>query len=395
MAVIGAGCIGASTAKHLAEAGHSVAVLEKEVSPAHHQSGRNSGVIHAGYNLRPGSRKAQYCVQGSAAMRTYCRDRGVAVREDGILVVASHEGQRASVERLLAYGRENGVQVTAVDADEIAAIEPHATGITALHAPEGASVDARGYVDALVADAQAAGASFVFGATVRGIEEADGRTQVRLADGDPIQAGAVVNAAGLHADRITQELAPDLRVVPFRGDYAVLAPARRDLVRSHIYSAPDPRFPFLGVHLSRRVDGTVAVGPGAMLAFGREAYRFWRVQPRDLWDTLSWPGFWLIFRDPAFRHHIRAEVQKSLSLHAIAREARRVVPELRAHDLSRTRGRLAGNRAQLVRRDGTLEDDIVVRETEATVHVLNAVSPGLTCSLPFGAELARRSAAKL
>lgn len=395
MAVIGAGCIGASTAKHLAESGHTVVVLEKEPRPARHQSGRNSGVIHAGYNLKPGSRKARYCVEGSRAMRAYCQDRGVVVQETGILVVAGREEQRSSLERLLAFGRDNGVTVRSLEGDEIPEVEPHAVGVAALHAPEGASVDATGYVGALTADAQRAGASFFFGQHVKAVEETEAGTQVRLADGDPIRARVAVNAAGLHADRIAASLAPDLRVVPFRGDYAVLSPERSVLVRSHIYSAPDPRFPFLGVHLSRRVDGTVAVGPGAMLAFGREAYRFWQVQPRDLWDTLSWPGFWRIFRDRGFRRHVRSELGKSLSLRAIAKEARDLVPGLSAGDLSRTKGRLAGNRAQLVRRDGTLEDDIVVRETDHAVHVLNAVSPGLTCSLPFGAELARRATAKL
>jgi L-2-hydroxyglutarate oxidase LhgO len=201
-----------------------------------------------------------------------------------------------------------------------------------------------------------------------------------------------VNAAGLHADRVAGAVSKDLRVVPFRGYYAELRRTRRDLVRSHIYAAPDLAFPFLGVHISRQADGRVIVGPGAMLAFGREAYDFHHVQPRDLAGTLLWPGFWGLFREPKFRHLIVSEVRKSLSLKAIWEEAQLLVPELRETDLVRS---FAGNRAQLVTRGGQLVNDILVRETERVVHVLNAVSPGLTASLPFGEELAGRAIAKL
>ncbi len=378
VAVVGAGCIGASTAKHLAEAGHSVVVLEKEPAPALHQSGRNSGVVHAGYNLKPGSAKARFCVEGSRRMRAYCREKGVALEQGGILVVAQDEVQTRTLEDLLARGRANGVEVDLLDPDRMAAVEPHARGVAALHAPEGASVDAEGYVRALVADAEAAGAEFRYGQAV--------------ADLDALPARVVVNAAGLHADRVAGDVARDVRVVPFRGYYARLDARAAPLVRSHVYAAPDPRFPFLGVHLSRRVDGTVAVGPGAMLAFGREAYAFWRVQPRDLAATLAWPGFWRLFGDAGFRRLLPGEVRKSLRLRAIEREARALVPALPPGCLARF---TAGNRAQMVDRRGRLVDDIVVRETDAAVHVLNAVSPGLTCSLPFGEDLAQRAMAKL
>jgi L-2-hydroxyglutarate oxidase LhgO len=184
----------------------------------------------------------------------------------------------------------------------------------------------------------------------------------------------------------------DLRVIPFRGYYAGLTTPRRDLVRSHIYAVPDLAFPFLGVHISRQTDGRVLVGPGAMLAFGREAYHLHHMNARDLVGTIGWPGFWRLFRQPKFRTLIRTEVHKSLSLRAIWREAHDLVPELRPSDLVRS---FAGNRAQLVTRDGELVNDILVGETERAVHVLNAVSPGLTASLPFGDDLARRAIAKL
>jgi L-2-hydroxyglutarate oxidase LhgO len=183
-----------------------------------------------------------------------------------------------------------------------------------------------------------------------------------------------------------------VRVIPFRGYYAELIPERRALVRSHIYAAPDLSYPWLGVHLSRRADGRVIVGPGAMLAFGREAYGFFGVNLRDLWQSLTWPGFYGLFREPRFPRLVRDEVRKSLFLRYIWDEARRLVPALQPVDMVRS---YAGNRAQLVSRDGKLVDDIVVRETEHAVHVLNAVSPGLTCSLPFGEDLAERATAKL
>ena len=198
-------------------------------------------------------------------------------------------------------------------------------------------------------------------------------------------AGAALNCAGLYADRLAGPAARDLRIVPFRGYYAELVPARRDLVTSHVYAVPDLTFPFLGVHLSRRTDGRVIVGPGAMLALGREAYRFSQVNPRDALDTLTWPGFYRLFKEPRFRSLVVSEVKKSLSLKAIWSEARLLVPGLETRDLVRS---FAGNRAQVVSKDGKLVDDIVVRETEHAVHVLNAVSPGLTCSLPFGEHLA-------
>jgi len=210
--------------------------------------------------------------------------------------------------------------------------------------------------------------------------------------GGRLSAPVLLNCAGLHADRVAGTVARDLRIVPFRGYYAELRPERITLVRSHVYAAPDLTFPFLGVHLSRRVDGRVIVGPGAMLAFGREAYRFWQVNPGDFAGTLLWAGFYRLFRDRRFRSLLVGEVQKSLSLRAVWREAQLLIPDLVSHDLVRS---FAGNRAQVVSRNGQLMDDIVVRETSRTVHVLNAVSPGLTCSLPFGDELARVCQTKL
>jgi L-2-hydroxyglutarate oxidase len=383
--VVGAGAIGASAALHLARLGARVVVLEKEGEPARHQSGRNSGVIHTGYNLKPGTLKAKYCVEGARRLRAYCRERGVAVEEGGILIVARTEAERATLDELHRRAKGNGVQSRLLDAAGIRAVEPHAEGIAALHAPEGASFDAPAYVRALLADGAATGVEVRYGVRVKAVKE--GRSVTVATNAGTVSASALLNCAGLHADRIAGPVAADLRIIPFRGYYAELVPARRALVRSHVYAAPDLSFPFLGVHLSRRTDGRVIVGPGAMLAFGRESYRFSSFNARDLAATLTWPGFVRLFRQKRFRSLMVSEVRKSLSLKAVWREAQLLVPTLEPGDLLRS---FAGNRAQVVSRDGQLVDDIVVRETGRTVHVLNAVSPGLTCSLPFGEHLAHQ-----
>ncbi len=389
--MIGAGAIGASAALHLARAGARVLILEKEARPAQHQSSRNSGVIHAGYNLKPGTVKAKYCVEGSRRLRAYCRERGIPMVEGGILIVARTEAERATLAELHRRAQANGVQSRIVPADEIPAIEPEARGIEALHAPEGASFDPVRYVEVLLEDARAAGAEVRYDVAVRSIGDQGTCARIVTAS-DTWEAGVALNCAGLYADRLASPFAADLRIIPFRGLYAELVAERRALIRSHVYAVPDLTFPFLGVHLSRRADGRVIVGPGAMLAFGREAYTLSAINLRDLAGTLTWPGFWRMVLQPRFLGLVRSEVTKSLSLAAVWKEAQRLVPALRQGDLVRS---YAGNRAQVVNRAGELVDDIVVRESERTVHVLNAVSPGLTCSLPFGEHLAQLCASRL
>ncbi len=396
--IIGAGAVGAATARALARDGQSVIVVEKEPGPGLHQSGRNSGVIHAGYNVKPGTNKARFCVEGNRRLRAYCEERGIATHPGGILVVARTDEEREVLAELKRRSDANGVAGRMLDEAGIRAVEPHATGIAALHAPEAASFDARAYVHALTSDVLLAGADILYDTRVLAIEDAtltepEGAkgVTVRTSKG-PLKARVVVNAAGLQADRLASVLARDIRVIPFRGYYAELTPPRRALVKSHIYAAPDLAFPFLGVHLSRRADGRVIVGPGAMLAFGREAYSFWRMNARDLASTFSWPGLYRMLATRRFMRLVRTEVAKSLRLKAIWAEAKLLVPELKASDLTRS---YAGNRAQLVSRDGKLVEDIVVRETGNAVHVLNAVSPGLTCSLPFGEHLAELATRKL
>jgi (S)-2-hydroxyglutarate dehydrogenase len=384
--VVGAGVVGAATALALAQRGVEVLVLEKEPEAALHQSGRNSGVLHAGYNQRPGTRKASACVEGNREAKAWCRKQGVAVQELGAFVVARTEGEVATLRELERRAAANGAKARIVGRDTLREAEPHAEGLAALHAPEVASVDARGFVQSLVAAARESGAKFLFGQRGR-IQDSGTKVEVTTPKGRH-EARVVVNAAGLQADRVAA--AQDLRVIPFRGTYCRLR--RPELVRTHLYAAPDLAFPFLGVHLSRRADGEVLVGPGAMLALGRQAYQAWRAHPRDVASTLSWPGFWRMLGRTEVRGLVRSEVAKSLRRVAVAKEAQRLVPALRTEDLVRAP---AGIRAQLVARDGSFVDDILVREEGRAIHVLNAVSPGLTCSLPFGRDLAQRAQAML
>ncbi|MDX1611649.1 MAG: FAD-dependent oxidoreductase, partial [Candidatus Thermoplasmatota archaeon] len=266
--VVGAGAIGTSTAKHLAEAGVDVMVLEKEPGPALHQSGRNSGVIHAGYQYEPGSFKARFATQGATRLKAFCQEHGVPVDQGGLLVVARDDEEEARLEATLARAKENGVEARWLDEQGVQDVEPHAAGQAGLHVPSYASFDARSYVHALTGEAIRAGTSFLYDTHVASIEQHRGRIKLDTSKGE-IRARAVVNAAGLFSDRLAQELCPDMRIVPFRGYYAELVPSKRSLVKSHIYPAPDPDLPFLGVHFSQRADGRVIVGPGAMLAFGR------------------------------------------------------------------------------------------------------------------------------
>lgn len=393
--VIGAGAIGTSTAFHLAQRGLRVLVLEKESGPALHQSGRNSGVIHAGYNVKPGSTKAQFCVEGNKRLRTYCEEKGIALHPGGIMVVARKEQEREVLAELQRRSKGNNVDVVMLDERAMREQEPNVAGVEALLARDAMSFDARAYVHALAGDAIRAGASFLYDTTVLRIDDATldggddvGHVTIQTTRG-AIRAKKVVNAAGLFADKLAGRLCPDMRIIPFRGYYAELVPSKRTMVNSHIYAAPDLNFPFLGVHLSRRADGRVIVGPGAMLAFGREAYTFSSFRGGGFGGTLAFGGFWRMMMQREFQRLARTEIAKSLRLKSIWKEAVLLTPSLRPQDLTRS---YAGNRAQMVSREGKLVDDIVVRETARSVHVLNAVSPGLTCSLPFGEQLASRVA---
>lgn len=394
VAVIGGGLIGLATAYRLLEAkpGLRVAVLEKEAELARHQSGRNSGVIHAGLYYAPGSLKAQLCREGMEALTRFADERGLAYERCGKLVVAVDEGELGRLEELKRRGSANGlVGIKEVGPSEIPEFEPHVAGVRALHVPETGIIDFRRVAIAFGEEVRARGGEILLASEVVAIERRDGGRRLRLARGGDVDAENVLACAGLHADRVAALTGSDLRayrIVPFRGDYYTLRSGARRLVRGLIYPVPDPSFPFLGVHFTRRVDGEVWAGPNAVPAFAREGYRRRDVDLRHLAATIAFPGFRRLAR--AYARMGAAELWRDFVKRSFVAALRRYVPEIRSRDL--TLG-ASGVRAQCMRTDGTLVDDFLLEETEGVLHVLNAPSPGATASLAIGRALAERASA--
>ncbi|UQS32617.1 L-2-hydroxyglutarate oxidase [Streptomyces fradiae] len=387
--VVGGGIIGLSTAYALSRAapGTRVVVLEKEDGPARHQTGRNSGVIHSGIYYRPGSLKARFAVRGAAEMVKFCAEYGLPHRVTGKLIVATDRAELPRLHALVQRGRENGIPVRELGPAQISAYEPDVRGIAAIHVGTTGICDYGAVAERL---ADASGAEVRYGARVTAVDRRPWGVAARTADGRVVRARALVNCAGLHCDEVARLAGddPGMRIVPFRGEYYELG--RPELVRGLVYPVPDPAFPFLGVHLTRGVDGGVHVGPNAVPALAREGYGRLDVRPRELAGTLTWPGTWAIAR----RHwrYGAGELHRSLSKPAFTQAVRRLLPQVAAEDL---RPAPAGVRAQAVLRDGTLVDDFLIREAPRTVHVLNAPSPAATASLPIGREVARRVLARL
>ena len=382
--IVGGGIVGMATAYQLGRTRPdlSVLVLEKEQRLAAHQTGHNSGVIHSGLYYVPGSRKARYAVEGARQMVEFCREHGIPHEVTGKIVVATSEDELPRLEKLFERGTANGVTLTRLGPDGIREHEPHVTGIAGLHAAETGICD---YAAVTAAYAKLSGAEVRLGTAVTAIR---GGT-IETTGGD-VRARQLVTGAGRLSAGIAVRAGarPPARIVPFRGEYHDLA--RTDLVRGLVYPVPDPQFPFLGVHLTRGVDGSVHVGPNAVPALRREGYRWRDVSARDLAGTLAHPGFWRLaranWRDGAM------EIRRSLSRRLFAEAARRLVPEIRDEDL-RPAG--AGVRAQAITADGKLVDDFLLVETPAAVHVLNAPSPAATASLSIGAEIAGKVAGRL
>lgn len=388
VAIVGGGCIGLAVARGLLERRDlDVAIFEKEPSLARHQSGRNSGVLHPGFNYPPGSRKARFAVAGTRRLKRFADRHEVPLEEVGVLVVATTEDDERRLDRLFEQADANGVDVEPVDGPEaIAAYEPHAAGRRGLWCPGAASIDAPAYVRALADVVDEQGGRLHLESPVAGLARTDGAVAIQLED-RTVTAAHVVNAAGLYADRLAHDLgvAQTYRIVPFRGEYYTLTPARRHLTRSMIYPTPDPELPFLGVHFTRRADGSVIVGPNAVLALGREAYGRREVDLAEATRMLGYGGFWRLFRDRTVRRVAIAHLHTSLRKAAFVSAAQRLVPAVTGDDLESGH---AGIRAQIVSRDGELVTDPLIESGDRSTHVLNAVSPGLTASLPFGDAVA-------
>jgi L-2-hydroxyglutarate oxidase LhgO len=390
--VLGGGIVGLATSLAvLAERpGASLVVLEKESALAAHQTGRNSGVIHAGLYYKPGSLKAATCGRGRALLERFCEEHAVRFERCGKVVVATHAGEVPRLDELERRGRANGLAgVRRLGVEELREHEPHAAGVAALFVPETGIVDYAEVARAYAAELGRLGGQVRTGARATGIFRRDGRIVVATTAGD-VEARVLVACAGLESDRVARMagLGIDVAIIPFRGEYWMLAPSRANLVKSLVYPVPDPSFPFLGVHFTRRIHGGIEAGPNAVLALAREGYHRASFDLRDAWGVALWPGFWKMAR-----RHWRAgmaEQARSLSRAAFARACATLVPEITAEDL--TPGG-AGVRAQAVRRDGALVDDFEIAEDVRMVHVLNAPSPAATASLAIGEEIAARALA--
>jgi L-2-hydroxyglutarate oxidase LhgO len=385
--VIGAGIVGLATALALIRArpSLSVVVLEKESAIASHQTGRNSGVIHAGLYYKPGSLKARTCARGRALLERFCEEHDVRFERCGKVVVATEPSEIPRLDELARRGQANGLlAVRRIGQDELREREPHAAGLEALFVPDTGIVDYREVARAYAVELTRHGTQLHTGAEVVAIDRRNGSVVVQ-SRAIEVEARVLVACAGLESDRVARlaGLTLDVSILPFRGEYWMLAPERQALVRNLIYPVPDPTFPFLGVHFTRRIGGGIEAGPNAVLALAREGYDRSSFDLRDTWDVATWPGFWRMAR-----RHWRAGISeqwRSLSRNAFARACARLVPEIEPADL-RPGG--AGVRAQAVARNGALLDDFEIRHGERMVHVVNAPSPAATASLAIGEEIA-------
>ncbi|MBB5933753.1 L-2-hydroxyglutarate oxidase [Streptomyces zagrosensis] len=392
--VIGGGIIGLSTAYAITRAapGTRVIVLEKESGPALHQTGRNSGVIHSGIYYPPGSLKAKFAVQGSAEMVKFCAEYDIPHEVTGKLIVATERSELPRLHGLVQRARQHAIPVRELGPAQIAAYEPRVRGRAAVFVGTTGICDFSAVSTQLARLAQDAGASVRCDARVEAIGRRSGGVAVRTASGDVLRARVLVNCAGLHSDQIARLAGddPGMRIIPFRGEFYELKRARADLVRGLVYPVPDPAFPFLGVHLTRGIDGSVHIGPNAVPALAKEGYGWLTVHPGELASTLAYPGSWQIARKH-WRYGV-GELHRSLSRRAFTRAVRRLLPDVTADDLIPAP---AGVRAQALLPDGTLVDDFLFKETARVVHVLNAPSPAATASLAIGREVARRALRQL
>jgi L-2-hydroxyglutarate oxidase len=386
--VIGAGIVGLATAMALQERrpGLEVVVVEKEPTPGRHQTGHNSGVIHAGIYYEPGSLKARLCRRGAVAIKEFAGAHGIGYETPGKLVVATDDAELARMSALYERAATNGVPVERIDAAELRRREPHVVGRGALFVPETGIVDYGEIAAAMARTIVERGGAILLGEQVTGIDE-DADQVVVSTTAQRIVARQVVACAGLQADRIARlagvEL--DFRIVPFRGEYYRLPASRNDLIRHLVYPVPDPQLPFLGVHLTRTSDGGVTVGPNAVLGLAREKYPKRSFDRHDAREIVTFPGMWRVARRYAGTG--ARELRNSLVKRGYLRELRRYCPSLTAEDLLPA---VAGIRAQAVLRDGTLVSDFLWAQTARTLHVCNAPSPAATSSIPIGETIAER-----
>ncbi|MDL2344568.1 L-2-hydroxyglutarate oxidase [Deinococcus sp. MIMF12] len=387
-AVVGGGIVGLATAHALSERhpGAAILLLEKEDGPARHQTGRNSGVIHSGIYYAPGSLKARLCAAGVRSMIQFCQEHGVRYEQCGKVIVATEPAELPLLERLHGRGLQNGLRVQRLSGEEVREYEPHVQALAGLRVPSTGIVNYRHVSAVLTMLARSRGTDVRFGTRVTRLRPTAQGYDIGTTAGD-FAARVLVNCAGLHSDRVARLAGtdPQSRIVPFRGEYYELREDRRHLVRGLIYPVPNPDFPFLGVHFTRMIDGSVHAGPNAVLALRREGYRKSDVNLRDLREVLADPGFRALAR-----RHLREgaqEMLRSWSRPLFVRSLQRLIPEVRAEDLVPC---AAGVRAQALTPDGRLVDDFLLVDGPNALHVCNAPSPAATSSLEIGRAVAAR-----
>jgi len=387
-AVIGGGIVGLATAWQLSRLRPDwrLVVLEKESTLAFHQTGRNSGVIHSGIYYRPGSLRARNCRDGKIALEAFCSEHGVAWQRTGKVIVATREEQLPQLQTIYERGQQNGVTCEIIDVDRLKELEPHCAGIRAIHVPESGIVDYPGVCRKLGELLTQAGTEIRLNCRLQKIEQQTDLVTLTTSTG-PVQARQVINCAGLHSDRIARMSGQKMpeRIVPFRGEYYELLPQAEHFCRTLIYPVPDPRFPFLGVHFTRMIQGGVECGPNAVLALAREGYNWRTISLRDLVESLTYPGFLKL----AARNWKTGlgEIWRSISKAAFVKALQQLIPEIRAEHLHSAP---AGVRAQALGRDGKLVDDFLVVRHERVVNVCNAPSPAATASLNIGKFVAEQ-----
>ena len=385
VAIVGGGIVGLATAYQLLQRfpQYQVTLVEKEKHLAEHQTGHNSGVLHSGIYYQPGSMKATNCRAGKKRMEAFCENEGIPYEICGKVIVALDESELPTLERIFQRGQANGVQCTLVDRERLHELEPHAAGIRAIHVPEAGIVNYRKVCERLGERIQQAGGTIRLQAKVTQIRHFADHVVLGTTQGD-VAARYVINCSGLYCDQLTRLSGqdPESKIVPFRGEYFEVAPEAHHLCRNLIYPVPNPSFPFLGVHFTRMIDGSVECGPNAVLAFAREGYNKWTINPAELWESITYRGFLKL----AWKYWPVGvgEMWRSVSKGAFVRALQRLVPEIRREHLVPAP---AGVRAQAITPQGDMVDDFAIRYAERVVNVCNAPSPAATSSLNIGVTI--------
>lgn len=382
--IIGGGILGLSTAMHLLQKkpGIRLAILEKEDVVAKHQTGHNSGVIHSGIYYKPGSLKAKNCIEGVKRLKKYCQERAIPFENCGKLIIATDPEELPRLDELERRGIANGVAgLVKIKAEQIKEFEPHSTGIAALYSPNTAIVDFIQVANSYADEVRKLGGEIWLSQCVKSVVNLYEQYVIKTQN-EEFSAKNIVNCAGIYADRIGNQTDREIngrQIIPFRGEYYELIPEKRGLVKGLIYPVPDPKFPFLGVHLSKTMSGQVEAGPNAVLALSREGYTKKDIALKDCLNYLAYPGFWkMAMRNWKIGFY---ELYRSYSKKAFTKALQRLIPELQESDLIPAE---AGVRSQVVLPDGKMQDDFLIIQKPGITHVLNAPSPAATASLAIG-----------